>query len=152
MDEQIDRILKSTLEDRRLSRGEQRVLSDILAELGGDARQAALLRNRAFQIARAELGDPQSQAVVDWLEDAVKAFAPQPKTAALQSESAFSPEDNCPRKIAGLLARARATVDICVFTITDDRITDAILETHRSVPIIATLSVLPVGTARSRLP
>ena len=131
MDEQIDRILRGTLEDNRLSRGEKRVLRDVLAELGKDERQVALLRHRAFQIARDQLTDANDQAVVEWLEDVVKALVPRPASAQPDSESAFSPEDNCPRKIASLLARARRNVDICVFTITDDRITDAILQTHR---------------------
>ncbi len=41
-----------------------------------------------------------------------------------------SHRDDCAGKIVGLLSRARRSVDICVFTITDDRIAKAIVEAH----------------------
>ena len=47
------------------------------------------------------------------------------------AEAYFSPGDDCPRAIGRLLASARRTADICVFTITDDRLSDAILDAHR---------------------
>ena len=45
--------------------------------------------------------------------------------------SAFSPDDNCVGKISDLFAQARSSVDICVFTITDNRIVEAIEKAHR---------------------
>jgi phosphatidylserine/phosphatidylglycerophosphate/cardiolipin synthase-like enzyme len=46
------------------------------------------------------------------------------------AESHFSPGDACPQRIARFLGSASRTLDICVFTITDDRITSAILAAH----------------------
>src|SRR5262245_16434988 len=43
----------------------------------------------------------------------------------------FSPGDACLRQIVHRFARARQTVEVCVFTITDDRITRALLDAHR---------------------
>ena len=42
----------------------------------------------------------------------------------------FSPGDDCPNVIANLFERAEQTVDICVFTITDNRITQAIRDAY----------------------
>ncbi len=47
------------------------------------------------------------------------------------SEVFMSPGEACVRRIAGLVGAAVRTVDICVFTITDDRISRAIREAHR---------------------
>ena len=47
------------------------------------------------------------------------------------AEAFFSPGDDCLRAITRLLANASRTADICVFTITDDRVSDAILDAHR---------------------
>jgi phosphatidylserine/phosphatidylglycerophosphate/cardiolipin synthase-like enzyme len=47
------------------------------------------------------------------------------------SRAYFSPGDACLQAILGELARCRHTADICVFTITDDRIASAIVEMHR---------------------
>ena len=48
----------------------------------------------------------------------------------------FSPSEDCRNAIIREIRNAKAMLKICVFTISDDRITDAILEAHqRSVAI-----------------
>ena len=44
----------------------------------------------------------------------------------------FSPGDACLHAIVQQIAAAQTTLDICVFTISDDRIADAIVACHRS--------------------
>lgn len=46
------------------------------------------------------------------------------------AEAWFSPHDDCAGRIINLLGEARQSADLCVFTITDDRISDAILSAH----------------------
>jgi phosphatidylserine/phosphatidylglycerophosphate/cardiolipin synthase-like enzyme len=46
------------------------------------------------------------------------------------SAAFFSPGDDCLRQIIVRFREARRTVDVCVFTITDDRITRALLDAH----------------------
>jgi phosphatidylserine/phosphatidylglycerophosphate/cardiolipin synthase-like enzyme len=50
--------------------------------------------------------------------------------AAVHSEAYFSPRDDCVGRIIRLFADTRATADVCVFTITDDRLSDALLAAH----------------------
>lgn len=128
---EIDRILKHTLADSRLSRGEKRVLSKVLDELNPSEHDMAFLRHRAFEIGRQELIGPQAIAVLEWLEEVVKVFQPSSTSEMYESAAYFSPGDNCAQAIANLFQRAQRQVDVCVFTITDDRITDAILDAHR---------------------
>jgi phosphatidylserine/phosphatidylglycerophosphate/cardiolipin synthase-like enzyme len=47
------------------------------------------------------------------------------------SVALFAPGDACLRQIVHRFASAHNTVDVCVFTITDDRITRAMLTAHR---------------------
>jgi mitochondrial cardiolipin hydrolase len=47
------------------------------------------------------------------------------------SEAFFSPGDACRHRIVHRFNVARRSVDVCVFTITDDRITRVILDAHR---------------------
>ena len=54
----------------------------------------------------------------------------QPAVAKSTSHACFSPGDGCLMTILGELGRARRSADICVFTITDDRITSAIVAAH----------------------
>lgn len=46
-------------------------------------------------------------------------------------EAHFSPGEACARRIMGLLRGARRTADLCIYTITDDRITGEVLAAHR---------------------
>ncbi len=128
-DEQLDRILKKTLEDFRVSRGEKHVLKSILNELDADEQRLAFIRHRAFEIARDEVLDPQAMGTINWLEDIVKILQPDTSRSDLpEAEAYFSPGDSCVGAITGLLRRARRSVDICVFTITDNRLSDAIVD------------------------
>lgn len=108
------------------------MLQRTLEELGADAQQRAFFRSRAFELARVEMIDPQSHGVLDWLEAVVKALDASElnDSPTIHSEAYFSPGDNCPGAITGLLNRTQKCVDICVFTITDDRISDSIIETR----------------------
>ncbi len=127
--ELFDRLLRRTLDDYRVSRGEKRVLSRTIEELAPDRHGLALLRSRAFDIARQELMGPEARQVLEWLEDVNKLLVPQPEPddgELLEGQAYFSPRDDVPSRIVRLMEAARRTLDICVFTITDDRVSNAI--------------------------
>jgi mitochondrial cardiolipin hydrolase len=128
--EEMDAWLVKSLEDRRLSRSERQALGAIAGAFESTADRD-LIRCKAFDIARGELADP---TLVDWLEDVLKAVREAAESARKTSvaEAYFSPGDECLRAIIRLLELSRKTVDICVFTITDDRLADAILGAYRS--------------------
>lgn len=131
----LDAFLRQTLADHRLTGGERQAFRALLGELGDDEQRLAFCRHRAFALARAELADPQAVQILDWLEETLKVCQPSVATAA-QEEAHFTPGDACLQTIVRLLGQARRQIDICVFTITDDRITQAVLAAHRrGVPI-----------------
>jgi phosphatidylserine/phosphatidylglycerophosphate/cardiolipin synthase-like enzyme len=130
--QQIRDILQQTLDDRRLSRTERTALDKILEHIEPTDQVLALYRSMAFDLALEEADSPDAKELVGWLEDVVKLLASQSLAGpgAAVAESHFSPSDSCPRRIARFISDARRTIDICVFTITDDRISSAILEAH----------------------
>jgi len=127
-----DLILQQTLDDRRLSRAEKRALGEVIAEEQPSPAERAVLRSRAFALARDALDDPRSRPVLDWLEDVVKTIAGAGLDAAKQrtAQSCFTPDDTAAARIVQLIAGAATSIDVCVFTITDDRIADAIAAAH----------------------
>ena len=130
-DDQFDAILRHTLEDFRVSRGEKRILQSTLEELHADEQDLALYRHRAFEIARNELMSPEAKAVLDWLEDVNKVLKPpQTKSDLPESQAYFTPGDDCPRHLIRMLGETRQKLDICVFTITDNRVSDAIVDAY----------------------
>jgi len=131
--QQIKEMLRQTLDDRRLSRSERSAMGQILEHVDPSPRTLDTYRSVAFELARECMDHGGDRAVVDWLEDVVRLLAKHAPSAdrTATAESFFSPDEDCPRKIAALLSSMRKTVDVCVFTITDDRIASAILDTHR---------------------
>jgi len=128
----VEQRLIRTFEDRRLSRGERQDLQKALAELAPDADRRAL-RHYAFDLARSVPSGAGDGLVLDWLEDVVKALdsvEPADRSAPI-SQTYFSPGEDCPRAIIRLLEDATHALDVCVFTITDDRISNSLLDAHR---------------------
>jgi mitochondrial cardiolipin hydrolase len=129
--EELDQALRATLEDGRLSRGERQALLEVLSETPLDAARLSQLRARAFVLARERATEPRALEALSWVEDLVKLLVHLDAPAAAGSSRAyFSPGEACLSAILGHLGRARVTLDICVFTITDDRIARAILDAH----------------------
>lgn len=127
-------LLRETLEDRRLSRSEKKDIQAALQEFGTDAHRIGLIRSYLFKFAREAMQQPEQGPVLDWLEDAVKAITQPTNPTATEPDARafFTPKDNCPSVISQLISRARSSLDICVFTITDNRVSEAILEAKAS--------------------
>lgn len=128
----LSEALRQTFADRRLSRGERKAVQAMVADQLRNKQHQNVLRHEAFALARRELSDPAAGEVLEWLEDVIQALEPVGEDGrALRSEAYFSPDDDCPQRISTLLAGCRSSADVCVFTITDDRVTGAIEEAHR---------------------
>ncbi|MDA1016034.1 MAG: phospholipase D-like domain-containing protein [Planctomycetota bacterium] len=129
----IEQLFRKTLGDRRMSRGERKALSQLLDQLDPSEQTLTVFRNVAFKLASEAVNTPQDRAIVEWLEEAVKLLqaASQTSVKPTIAEAHFSPQDNCLSRINGLLGAAKSRVDICVFTITDDRIAATIIDAHR---------------------
>jgi len=130
---ELDALLQRTMADRQLSAAERKQLDVFLDEHADDENERAFVRHRAFELARAS-SDP---ALIDWLEEVIKRtvkayrVAEPVPLAAIGSRAYFSPGEDCMREIIRQFESARLSVDVCVFTITDDRITSAIEKAHR---------------------
>jgi phosphatidylserine/phosphatidylglycerophosphate/cardiolipin synthase-like enzyme len=129
----IHEALTRTLDDRRLSRGERQALSQVLSEVDRDPSTLDHWRQAAFAVARTALSQPADAAVLEWLEDVVRLLRPSPEEdrTAATAEAYFSPGEDCPRAILRRIHLSRRTIDACVFTITDDRLSDALIDAHR---------------------
>ena len=129
----LEEVIEATLADYHLTRGEKRIITKLVDRISHDDHQLAYVQNYAFKLVRNKLTDPRTLEAIDWLEDVVKALQPKHETTPDNgsAEAFFSPKDACVRRIIRLFESATESVDVCVFTITDNRISDAILAAHR---------------------
>lgn len=127
----LDRTLRECALDAVLDNEERFELRNIGEQATAD--QVRFLRNRAFAIAREAIAaDPAAaMGMLRWLEQVVKTLDVSAAGAPAATTAFFSPGDACLRKLRELCGAARATIDVCVFTIADDRLTQALLDGHR---------------------
>lgn len=128
---QFEDLLRQTLEDHRLSRSERRALSEVIAEASLDARMRGVYRSVAFRVARESLQPGPDRDVLAWLEGVNKLLLPPTRDGReTHAEAYFSPGDATARAIARLTRQTRRRAELCIYTITDDRVAGPVLEAH----------------------
>lgn len=130
--EQLEAAMRSSLQDFQLSRGERSVIRQLIDDGELSTHELSVCRSIAFRLASESIDAVRIPQVLEWLEDITKLLnrTSKPETSDI-NEAWFSPGDGCVQKIRSLLSQAKSSVDICVFTITDDRISESILEAHQ---------------------
>ncbi len=132
---ELEDIFAKTVADRRLSRAERRALRAVFDELDPTPEERAAYLGRAFAAASEALSRRADRQVLDWLLAVAKIVAlpagRRPGLPAETAEALFEPRQDCAARLRSLIARSVASLEICVFTITDDSLARAILDAHR---------------------
>lgn len=131
--ETLEAAFLKSFDDKFFSKAERDALRQLYVEAQLDQRKRDVLRSKLFDMARAVSKDSATTFAFEWLEAATRILeekVEQPKAAG--STVYFSPGDACLNAIVAQIQSARKTLDVCVFTISDDRISHALLERHRS--------------------
>jgi cardiolipin hydrolase len=121
--EELVRVFEKTFEDKIFSRAEKQAMTQLLEqdyELNKEQRD--YVRNRLFDIAKNYFSSQHQRDIIEWLEKATKLLQRRH-----DSSVCFSPGEGCRDIIVGQLKKALTSVDICVFTISDNFITEEIL-------------------------
>jgi phosphatidylserine/phosphatidylglycerophosphate/cardiolipin synthase-like enzyme len=132
---EVEAFLQRSIADRQFSGGEKAAFAQWLAANARTPQDRGVVRHAVFDAARAASASLDSAQLLEWLEDTLKVVAPvepqQPAASTTPAEAFFSPGTACLQQITHRFAAARRSADVCVFTITDDRITRSILDAHR---------------------
>ena len=126
---QINELLRDSLNDSSVSRSERRELKGILPLIQGDRTALAKARQFAFTLATEKIQETGNHKAMEWLEDVVKLL--YSNEMRVKASSYFSPGKDCLNRICRFINETEKRIDICVFTITDDRITRKIEEALR---------------------
>lgn len=126
--EEIIEHLKRSIEDDFLSKAERKSLKELVAEKPLDDNQLNFLRSKIYELANQKVSPANYKFMVDWIKDANSALI---SPAASTSDAYFSPGEECRNVIISQIKSAVNQLQICVFTISDDVITDAILTSHK---------------------
>lgn len=125
--------------DVNLSSTEAQQLRGQLADFVGRGGDATSLRHQLFELAKHRFNTFKDKAVVEWLEaasnllaePAVLAPARPLGSAQEQAQVYFSPGPECVGAIRRFVQDAQRSLEVCVFTVADDRLTEVLLHAHR---------------------
>lgn len=127
MSNALQAMLEASLEDLQLSDEERQKLQQLRRR--HEDSEIRKLRNGAFDLAQEAMeGDPHVvRLVMTWLKRVLNALELETEVVA---SAHFSPGEDCRKAILGVCDRASRTLDICVFTISDNRIFNALQACH----------------------
>ena len=133
-DTELQAMLRRSFADRKLTRDER----DEFERLFQNSVPDASLRDRilafAFALFREGLSELDDREGSEWLKRVVRATLPKNEpmgsgSGADVAEACFSERHDCAKRLVRLLDNVRESLDVCVFTITHDDLSDAILRT-----------------------
>jgi len=122
--------LRESIADEHLSKPERQTLKTLVAELKPDQDQLNFLRSKIYELAGEKASEANYKFILEWVKSANSTLlnnaAPSGKTDAF-----FSPGDECRNTIIHQINTSISRLKICVFTISDDTITQAIVAAHK---------------------
>ncbi|NOQ73735.1 MAG: DUF1669 domain-containing protein [Crocinitomix sp.] len=137
--EEVIGLIDDSAEDDFLTKAEKAQIKTALKSLSPDKRISDLLRSELFKIARNNINAENYMEVLVWTEKVNKLILSANKVEIQQESVYFSPGEECLQAILSNIRGASQKIRICLFTISDNRISEALISKSRqgvSVKII----------------
>ncbi|NVJ61663.1 MAG: DUF1669 domain-containing protein [Gammaproteobacteria bacterium] len=140
---EVERVLKLSFEDYLLSSEEKSTIRESLANFN-KVEQLNFARNAAFKVARNVDGMNRSTyfRVLKWLEQVIKTIdgLRQGDNELSQPEVFFSPGKQIINRLKQLISNAEHSIDVCVFTISDDNLKSDLIKAHNKGVLVRVLT------------
>ena len=128
----IEQLLIRSFEDRKLSQDEKFAVAELGQNLSGQRDKISFVRNRAFSLLLEQGAFSEEQfRAIKWLENLVKTLDKNSATESVDADACFSPGTDCQQRILSLCNNAHNSIDVCVFTISDNQLSDALFSAHQ---------------------
>lgn len=137
MDEIIE-FLKSSFKTKEFYSDKQ-VLKKLIKSKKPSNHELNVLRSQFFELAQNDSSDAETIRLVTWLEEINKCLLPVKDKNEVENRCYFSPGDDCENAIVSCIRNAKHSIKICVFTISENVITNEIIAAKKrgvSVTII----------------
>ncbi|MDH4058737.1 MAG: hypothetical protein OEU76_08225, partial [Cyclobacteriaceae bacterium] len=120
--------LEESIKDEIFSKAEKRSLKSLIGDMPLDQHQLNFLRSKMYELANQKITPENYGFILEWIKNVNNTLVFQPQES---SGAYFSPGDACRSAILSQINNAISTVKICVFTISDDIITNSIITSHK---------------------
>lgn len=129
--EEILAFYRQSLRDYKFDKLERKGIKRLIQENYISKEERNVIRSKVFQMAHHEINDQNKYQVLNWLEAASQTLRRWQKNKPY-TKVLFSPHDDCPMAIIAQLNRAKKQIDICMFSISDNLISNRLLYLHHS--------------------
>jgi len=116
--------LETSIADEVFSRNEKKTFKALVSESMLDQNRLNFLRSKIYELASKKITTSNHQFILDWIKTANSALI---LPATDTTDAFFSPGDACRNTIIRHIETATEKLHICVFTISDDSITNSLL-------------------------
>lgn len=121
--------LEASIADEYFSRSEKKSIRSLVKDYKPSEHDLSVLRSKVFDMANERINSENYSFMMQWVEDACKALI---VTVPVEKDEVyFSPGKACRAAILNQIRSAVRSLDICVFTISDDFIADALVQAHK---------------------
>lgn len=138
--DEVVMLIDESIEDFFLTKAEKEQIKQALIGLSPDKRISDFLRSELFRIARAQINATNFHEILNWTEKVNKLILAANKIEVQQESVYFSPGEECLDAIIAQIKRSIHKISICLFTISDDRIADALITKHKLGVVIRVIS------------
>lgn len=131
MDEIIQLLIES-LERGEFYKNDKKEIKHLLKKGGFSTHDLNVARSKMFDMVRDQLNEPDMLRVVNWLEEVNKTLLPASNDIEVPAnECYFSPGNACENAIITAIRKAKSNIKICVFTISENEISEALIQAHK---------------------
>ncbi len=133
-------LFENSIADEILGSFERKEIKAKLQDKNLAKRELDFIRSQIFDLSLKKINSENYSNIVNWLEEANKILNSLEKQTTTEIESYFSPGSECKQNIIKHISQAQKTLDVCVFTISDNEISKKLIEAHKrkvSVKIIS---------------
>lgn len=129
--QELAQLLADNLAAGVMTSSDRKSLKAAIKHRRPDKHQLAWLRSRIFDLSKEGLAVKSAEQVLAWLEEANKLLLPDEDYNEPYDLVTFSPGVDGKNLIKSQLASSMSSLDICVFTISDNDISNVIVQAHR---------------------
>ena len=124
---QIFNFIKESFQTKEFYSRDKQTLKKLVKSKNPSNHQLNVLRSQFFELAHNDSKDVDTIKTVTWLEEINKCLLPVKDKNQAENRCYFSPGDDCENAIVSCIRNAKYSVKICVFTISENVITNEII-------------------------
>ena len=124
---QIFNFIKESFQTKEFYSRDKQTLKKLIMSKNPSNHQLNVLRSQFFELAHNDSKDVDTIKTVTWLEEINKCLLPVKDKNQAENRCYFSPGDDCENAIVSCIRNAKYSVKICVFTISENVITNEII-------------------------